>query len=340
MKVVREVPLTKRQDSSRKLLLRADAGLDLGYGHVMRCLTLGLELQVRGWHVVLLSMGLDEFLHDRAISFGFDVRDLSSEVGSLRDAEEVCQEWAELVVIDGYDFSHEFFETLDHNRVRYVVIDDTGATAPQGAFRILNQNPHATRSLYPHFDLTRLLLGSDFALVRPEVTAIRKFSLPQSRESTPKILVSIGGTDIGGLTQSVTEALSGGDFRDVAASLSNPPAGVARAPRDIAQDLAESTVAIIGAGGTLWEACCLGVPAVALIVAENQIDGSQKAASLGACVTIDCINSVDVGQVQNEVSNLMNSPQRRLRMSNAGRKLIDGCGGSRVAEALCEAVSP
>lgn len=339
MKVARQVPLTKRQHSSRKLLIRADAGLHRGYGHVMRCLTLGLELQVRGWQVTLLSRGLDDFLNNRAVSIGFNVLHLSSEIGSLGDADEVSERRADLVVIDGYEFSQVYFDALDHSGVRYVVIDDTGETAPQGAFRILNQNPHAVRALYPHLDPTRLLLGADFALVRPEVAAIRDAWLPPSRGSIPRILVSIGGTDIGGLTQSVTEALLGCGTCSVVAGLPILPIGALRASRDIAQDLGEATLSVIGAGGTLWESCCVGVPAVALIVAENQIPGSQKAASLGACETVNCLEGLDLEEVCHKVRSLLDSDQRRSKMSTAGKNLIDGRGASRVAESLRKAVS-
>lgn len=317
-----------------RLLLRADAGVHRGYGHVMRCLTLGTELRRRGWAVTLLAKDLSPFLANRASLEGISVTRMAHPVGSLQDASEVVRYPADLVVVDGYEFPRRYFKFLDDQSIAYVVIDDDGEVAPHGALLIINQNPHAEKSIYAGHEPGRLQLGAEFAMVRQEVTRLSRSGPRGLQQSRPTVLVSIGGTDIGGLTYGVTEVMLQERDWEVVASLPQPPLGAISAPTDIAPVLSQATVAVIGAGSTLWEACFLGLPSVALIVADNQVGGSQKAASLGACELIDCRNETDMKAIRDRVAALINSPQRRESMSRAGKRLIDGNGVFRVARSI------
>jgi UDP-2,4-diacetamido-2,4,6-trideoxy-beta-L-altropyranose hydrolase len=316
------------------VLLRADAGQDRGYGHVMRCVTLGAELRRRGWAVTLLAKDLNQFLEGRATAAGIIVRHMNHLVGSSCDAAEVVGHRADIVVVDGYGFTEHYFQVLEQQAVPYVVIDDNGDVRPRRAMLVINQNPHADASMYPGHDPGRLLLGTKFALVRSEVTRLVNLNPPSLHSSAPSVLVSIGGTDIGSLTRAVTEALLTSSALRVTASLAHPPAGVSAAPPDIAIPLSQATVAVIGAGSTLWEACVLGVPAVALVVADNQVGGSQKAAAFGACEVIDCRHRADLEAIRYRVTSLLDSPLRRSALALAGRQLVDGDGASRVALAI------
>lgn len=323
-----------RAPSRPSVLLRADAGPHRGYGHVMRCLTLGAELRRRGWRVTLLGQDLSPFLCSLAASEGIRVRQMKHPVASSHDAGEVVGERADLVVVDGYDFPQRYFEFLDQESARYVVIDDNGLVAPEGALFVINQNPHAHLLMYPGHDPRRLLLGTEFAMVREQVTRLAKASPTERQESKPAVLVSIGGTDIGGLTYGATEALLKKSNWHVTASLADPPAGAVSAPADIATVLSEATVAVIGAGSTLWEACFLGVPAVALIVADNQAAGATVVSAMGACDLVDLRGDADLQQVAFKVERLVASPSVRLEMSRVGRRLIDGRGAARVVDFL------
>lgn len=299
----------------------------------MRCLTLGAELRRRFWSVTLLTAEIDKFLELRADRLGIRVVPLTAPIGSVEDADQTAAVGADLVVVDGYDFTDDFFADLDRRSVPYVVLDDNGNTAPSGARAIVNQNPHADHALYPTVATGRLFAGPKYALIRDEIRALRGSGSPSLHAGVPSVLVSIGGTDVLGLSGEVATSMARRGGLRVVASLEAPVDGVDRAPKDIAAPLANATVAVIGAGGTLWEACCLGVPSVALVVADNQVAPSGRAKALGVCELIDCRAGIDVDQVSRAVGALLADPARRATMSKAGSRLIDGKGVDRVADA-------
>jgi len=117
------------------------------------------------------------------------------------------------------------------------------------------------------------------------------------------------------------------------------PPGVARSAPDIAEELGASTVAVIGGGSTIWEACFLGIPAVAVIVADNQVAGATLAGANGVVEVIDSREGVDVERVASLVRELVRSPAQRQRMSTAGRQLVDGQGVNRVIAAIEEVLA-
>ena len=308
----------------------------------MRCISLGAGLAQSGFEVRLLTSELNSFLRRRAQLSGISLQRLPCGIGGSDDAEASAGLEPDLVIADGYIFSSEFFRVLEEKGISSVVIDDNGLLAPASSQLIVNPNIHARELLYPEIPSERLLLGTRYALIRHEVLALRSASSGNrgpSEGNLPRILVAIGGTDLGGASASVAASLAcAGDLLVTTASSVVPP-GVARSAPDIAEELGASTVAVIGGGSTIWEACFLGIPAVAVIVADNQVAGATLAGANGVVEVIDSREGVDVERVASLVRELVRSPAQRQRMSTAGRQLVDGHGVNRVIAAIEEVLA-
>jgi spore coat polysaccharide biosynthesis predicted glycosyltransferase SpsG len=79
---------------------------------------------------------------------------------------------------------------------------------------------------------------------------------------------------------------------------------------DYITELASSSLAILAAGSSLWEAAALGVPSIGLIVADNQNVASRAAHRLGIAVSIDFRTEIRINELRGEV-------ESRLEQSNA-----------------------
>jgi spore coat polysaccharide biosynthesis predicted glycosyltransferase SpsG len=95
-------------------------------------------------------------------------------------------------------------------------------------------------------------------------------------------------------------------------------------------------LAVTGAGSTCWELACLGVPALSLMIAENQRRIGEELGAAGVIVNLGWHTDVGVERIATSVDGLLYSSFRRLRMSQQGRALIDGKGAARVASALSQ----
>lgn len=329
--------MERGQTANARVFLRADGSLDIGLGHVMRCLTLGEALATAGASVTLVSTALVSAMRIRASRCGVQVLMSPASPGSVEDAEFIARYAPDLVVVDGYFFTPEFHRALDVHRIRVMAVDDNGENAPENAAVILNANPHASGAMYERQAASgaRLLLGTDYLLIRSEVQSAAADSPDLNRE--PTVLVAVGGTDVLQLTTPLVERLTRSQSLTVLApSLQNPSSGE-RAIPEIAGMLASCRVAVIGAGSTLWEACVVGTPPVALIVADNQEAGARAAEALGAATVFDCRADVPFTAIASAVSRLGCDGTARANMILAGRALVDGAGASRVARSvLCQ----
>jgi spore coat polysaccharide biosynthesis predicted glycosyltransferase SpsG len=278
----------------------------------MRSLSLGEALIDEGFGVELVSYELAPSLQSLATSCGIEVVELSCAPRSSEDAQFVLERNAAIVVVDGYEFSRDFFAVLEASNTTFAVIDDNAETKAQSPDAVINQNPHASESLYAHMQGTpKLLLGLQYAMVRKEVREVAAMHLP-TREG--EVFVAMGGADFLGLTAPIVEALveTGLQIRVAVGHANTQREHVQKLAdqhghvtlieqQDYVSSLASAHVAVLAAGSSLWEACAVGTPSIGLVVADNQIASANAAAKLGFTRVVDCRVRFNVDAVLNEV---------------------------------------
>ena len=293
-------------------VLRADASSSIGVGHVMRSLSLGEALLDEGFGVELVSFELAPSLQSLATSCGIEVVEPSCAPRSSEDAQFVLTRNAAIVVVDGYEFSREFFAVLEASSTPFAVIDDNAETNAQSPSAVINQNPHASASMYAHLQgEPKMLLGLQYAMVRKEVREVAAMNLP-SREG--EVFVAIGGADFLGLTAPIVEALAetGLQIRVAVGHANTQRAHIQKLAdqlgnvtlieqQDYVSSLARAHVAVLAAGSSLWEACAVGTPSIGLVVADNQFASANAAKKLGFTRVVDCRVRFNVDAVLNEV---------------------------------------
>jgi len=320
-----------------QVVVLADAGPTVGVGHVMRCLTLGAALRDLGVTVELWSRELPDALRERAHAFGISTMPRRETLDDLALIDRLVDSEPGLVVLDSYSISNQFVQTLDRSGLPSLVIDDNRETPILAPLAVLNQNLHATSAMYADVDPSvARLVGPHWVLVRPEIVAFRNQLVQVEAE---RVMVALGGADAGGLTSPIVEGLERSGLNVSAArGLMGPTTESVNAsdPQRFAAELATCSVAVIAAGTTMWEAACLGTPAVALIMADNQHALARASAEIGLADVLDARNGVDVATVVSRVEALMSDGDRRSAMSAIGKALVDGEGSTRTASWIAD----
>jgi len=317
------------------IAIRVDAGGTIGVGHAMRCATLTEALIDAGHEVTVVSESLPPWIAQRYRSNG-----------AVIDARAAGP--FDVWIVDGYLLGAELTALAETGAI-VVAIDDNAELPVAAARLVVNQNLHASRSLYPDVsEGTRLLLGPTYAMIRGDVRSIDRSGRQRGGRT---VLVSFGGTDPARLTAPVTEMLlASPDVTVVVALRSDHPdhpevqrlieSHGARASFDVG-DLTDALqladIAAIGGGSTLWEVASLGIPAVAAVVADNQASGTAAAEAHGFVVGVD-VRTVNDGarKVADAVLALLEDLDRRDALASAGQALFDGRGARRVVDAIEE----
>ena len=321
-------------------VLRADASSSIGVGHVMRSLSLGEALLDEGFGVELVSFELAPSLQSLATSCGIKVVELACAPRSSEDAQFVLTRNADIVVVDGYEFSREFFVALEASNTTFAVIDDNAETKAQSPSAVINQNPHASASMYAHLQGNpKLLLGLQYAMVRKEVREVAAMNLP-TREG--EVFVAMGGADFLGLTAPIVEALAetglpirvavghANTQREQVQKLADQFGHVTLIEQhDYVSSLASAHVAVLAAGSSLWEACAVGTPSIGLVVAENQFASANAAAKLGFTRMVDCRVIFNMDVVMLEVQHCILGGTSAMRGAALSAGVVNGA--SKVA---------
>jgi len=337
-----------------RLLLRADADVRAGTGHVMRCLALAQAWSDAGGRAVLLSAPLPPALETRLGAEGLAVVALQAAPGSPEDAAETARQaqerGAEWVVADGYHFEVGFGRALKEAGHKILVLDDNGGADTSDADLVLNQNIHAQADWYGESP-GRLLLGPRYALLRREFRTWRGWQR-ETPEIAHKALVTLGGSDPDNVTRKVVEALSlvgperldptivigGGNPHRAALEAEASRLGVSARfvtnPPDLPALMADADLAVSAAGSTVWELAFLGVPSLLVVTAANQRGIAQGMDAGGAARSLGEAGDLTAGGLAQAVTALRLDPARRAEMSRRAREIVDGSGAARVVEAM------
>jgi UDP-2,4-diacetamido-2,4,6-trideoxy-beta-L-altropyranose hydrolase len=355
-----------------KVVFRTDASLQIGTGHVMRCLTLADALAAKGAQCEFICREHPGHLIAHIRGKGYTVHSLP--MGSEADANLAHSKWLgatqaqdaqacvpivarlqpDWLVVDHYALDASWESVLAPQCRQVLVIDDL-ADRPHTCKLLLDQNFGRTagdyRPLVPN-DCT-LLCGSSYALLRPEFVALRPYSLQRRAQPQLKqLLITMGGVDKDNITSQVLIALHNCPLPHdceitVVMGATAPwldkvqqqaqtmawPTTVRVGVTNMAQLMADSDLAIGAAGATSWERCCLGLPTIILVLAENQLSVAQSLTSAGAAKLIE-LNENVIERLSAQLAQLVTALPELYFISAAASAIVDGLGVYAVSKLL------
>ncbi|MAB87017.1 MAG: UDP-2,4-diacetamido-2,4,6-trideoxy-beta-L-altropyranose hydrolase [Rhodobacteraceae bacterium] len=252
------------------------------------------------------------------------------------------------IVVDHYGLDARWHRAMHQFCSSIMAIDDL-ADRKLDVSVVLDQNrpPAIGEQLYRRLasESCFLAMGPKWALIRNEFKTLR--SDRKSDADEPRILLMSGGSNIGSLADICLEGLlalgrklqidvivGASDTRDELMDLCQDTHHQIRihvAPERPARIMASADLAISSAGSTTWELACLGVPALLITVAENQIAVVKQALDAGTAVHVP---SLDAAAVREAAGLMIEDRDRLNRMERAGRELVDGEGAVRIADLL------
>tara|TARA_B100002049_G_scaffold173089_1_gene130960 strand:- start:20593 stop:21633 length:1041 start_codon:yes stop_codon:yes gene_type:complete len=346
----------------------------------MRCLTLAAALAARGYDCHFICRVFPGNLIDLISQRGFAVHSLPElvqaptyrfasspahsewlgvpwSVDARESGQIVNQIGPAWVVVDHYALDANWQRAVRKvSEHRLLVIDDL-ADRPHEADVLVDQNLGRAPSDYARFvpHDCRLLVGPQFALLRPEFSEFRPISLERRRSpEVRRVLITMGGVDKDNITAKVLTSLEKCTLSPdiqievvlgrVAPWLESVKEQVAKMSacvrvdvdvNDMARRMTEADFAIGAAGSTSWERCCLGLPTLTLILAENQKGVARALSSAGACKSLE---TVSLRNSLPDYWQAWTSPSELHNMSSCSAGLTDGAGVERLCRAIavCE----
>lgn len=344
-----------------KILIRVDASIWIGSGHVMRCLVIAKELKSAGYDVTFCCLpqngDLIVFIENR----GFKVISLTPsnlEYTPISDTdytgwlqrtidEDVADfkslvDHANIVITDHYAIGKQWQQQIRaHYNCKIVAIDDL--VRKHDADLLIDQT--LGRNVNEYSNVSKALTGSKYAILEPRFSKLRSFAYQRNVDKNKiKILISMGAIDRFNLSLKVMKALSPIDniFITVLLGKNSPHylevLSYCRKYKSInhidfsnnmAELMLQHDIAIGAPGTTSWERCCLGLPSILIPVAENQEDNCKALVHANAVIKVD----------RKEISSQLLSAYKILinkytEYHHNNMQICDGLGTYRVVEAI------
>ncbi|TWT66209.1 UDP-2,4-diacetamido-2,4,6-trideoxy-beta-L-altropyranose hydrolase [Allorhodopirellula solitaria] len=338
------------------LLIRADASVHAGTGHVMRMLALAQAWQRRGGQVHLLSHTLPHQLAQRVAAEAVVLHhlDAAAIVSGATDqrstidlAHHVGATW---VVADGYGFTSEFQTAIRRASLRLTMVTDFDYCREWSADRIVNQNPHASREPY-RCDVgdCQRLFGTRYVLLRREFVTAREATEGQGLLDRPRrLLVTLGGSDAENVTGEILEVLARLDTEPidvrVLVGMANPHHKALQQHADLSPHKVEilsgvddmpaqyqwADGVLTAGGSSCWEWMYFGLPAAVIVIAENQQPIYDELVEHQVAIGLGHPQQVDIASLQEFVQSLTTEAGDLNRFRN----WVDGYGADRIASAM------
>lgn len=343
-----------------RAVFRADASVSIGTGHVMRCLALADTLRASGVETAFVSKAEEGNLFNLVEGRGHELISLPAqkqETQKLDPHDDARQTMSALaarapfdwLVVDHYGLDAQWQSALRPSAGNLLAIDDL-ANRRHDCTLLLDQNYCA--GMEGRYDGLvpagcELLLGPAYSLLRPDFARMRS-ELPARAGRLERILVFYGGSDPMNETGKAVQGIRLAGLPahvDVVVGSSNPHRDAIREMceasdlfhfhcqvSNMAELMAHADLAL-GAGGiTTWERCCLGLPTLVTVLADNQSELTDAVASYGAAIRLGCAEQLEPYDYLRALQAL--TSQQLVEMERRGKELVDGEGTNRVIDTL------
>lgn len=337
------------------LLVRADGGPTIGFGHVMRSMAIVEEWMARGGRCAWLTTEPSALATIASRWDDLRVVPFDGTSGGSDDARATCELAEKLdahwVLADLFHFSPAYFSALRNDDVRWMIVSDEPLNVNDRISAILSTGPQAVPEQYSGRDANcGLLFKLDYALIRSDIRTAGAHR--NARQNPPRrVLITFGGSDPQDLTwrtlRALSQGLPGSDIRwrvilgpgyrgqcaEDIEDLENLSVELVRGASNMGEHYAWADLVICGANTTLWEALYFGLPAVTIPAAANQ---QPVFDALADCAAVKRVADPDAEFAQWMAEAMCEVPARFdwAAASAAASQLVDGKGVARVVDYL------
>ena len=336
-----------------KILFRTDGHKDIGIGHIVRCLALGDMLR-DDFQIAFACQKRDDDVLDTVRKEGFNLIRLPVEDDYDADAETLLKYSDEntILILDGYRFRETYQRTVRPHCHKLVCIDDIHSYHFY-ADVIINHSEHSKYVEYSCEPHTRLCLGAEYALLRKPFLENADFKR-DIEKPIENVMICMGGADPENQTLRILRALELTKFSltvNVIVGVANPNyQKILRwinengnsefsihllsnlSASEMCEQFMENDFLFTPGSTTSWEACCIGIPMIVGMIADNQMGMAEILGKKFAALNVGWYKDVPTEKIKTKFLKLVNDRKILKQLVDTQKNIIDGYSKERYTK--------
>lgn len=341
-----------------RIVIRCNAGTRFGLGHLSRCITLSQVFPVRTISLIVKTDNptlVKSFISNSGINCNLKLLPLNTTI--TEEFETLKSELAQndsnevnVLFLDHYEVDEAYQQFLISIDVKWLQFD-SHAKINQYANWVLHGSSAATEAMYRPLvrnSYSKLLVGANYAIIKPEVRALR--CKASTREKLNQILICFGGGNDYGATLKVLETLSLELVVNIKIKVSVKGSSsylhaIKQKARtfpnfelldhnDLARTMLTSDLCITAPGMISYEAACLGLPMLLISTADNQKINARGWQQNGCAEYLGPVDSLNESALQSQILDLSKNESTLAEYSKNCFNCIDGNGVFRVKDII------
>lgn len=328
--------------TKKKAIFRVDGGHKIGFGHIIRSLTLAEKLGKKDEILFLMredSIGIEK------------IKEEGYEVCFLQDKYEVKNELlCKIFISDIRNTSIKYMEKARSISECLVTFDDLG----EGRYLadiLIDANINEKLSIAKdeqRGNLPICLFGVPYILLRKEFGNCKKKKI---NKRVKYLLITMGGSDSKGTTLKIIEAIKemkleieviiiigrGFTLKSDLVKITKESCEkytVLYDEKDIFKYMLRADLAIASAGITMFELACCGVPTMVISYDEDQEKNTYQFLERNLIISLGISDYMAKEKITEELNDIIHNYEARKRMSRESQKFVDGQGLSRIIKVI------
>jgi UDP-2,4-diacetamido-2,4,6-trideoxy-beta-L-altropyranose hydrolase len=335
----------------RKILFRVDASVQIGYGHLTRCICLALFAREHGVDCLFVLKDSDQSVQQLVSEKGFECKRIANETDLLEmkgDEQVVVLDVHNPVLFGETDAYKKYLLSLKEKGFHTLLFEDFIKDVFPGDIVVI---PYLNAESLGHVNTsgTQYLLGPGYFVFREEFVRSSKVII---RDEVKSIFICMGGSDPEKLTEKITRFLIGyprgfhlnivfarldeGRKQNLESILQSYKGSytIFIDPLLISAIMLVSDLGIVNSGLIKYETCVMGLPCISISNNAFEENLMQFFAEKNVLIHLGIASDI-TGKVFNEgIDSMVNHKKERLLVSNNSLRLFDGKGVERIFNAM------
>ena len=357
------------RESRKRLLIRCDGGKGIGFGHIVRCISLAEKLRDSYNYDVNFAMIHDPSGMEIVSRHGFTI---CEPLSKKRTEEEgiwikklISAVGSKILVLDiRTDLAKETVCSIRESGVKIVIIDDVSDRRLLADLAFYPPVPQINKLDWEDFT-GELYIGWEWVLLRSQfVEELKKLRISSNdrklktgkKEKNQRLLITMGGSDPAGLTLLAVDAIEqvkynvevtiiiGGGFMhysDLSKKLGKTKKEyrLLESVENMASVMSKSDLAISSFGVTSYELAALKIPSLYICLTKDHAESARALSNAGFGHNLGVYTQLSKARLLQSILKAIEDNQGKEQAKN---KLceVDGLGAHRISYLINSLTEP